>query len=112
MLNESEDLLLVDTRPFAEYSNGHIQGAVNIDLFQFHWLDTSKTGIKQFENQSRIMLSNMGVKKSQDVVFYDNVSGMSSARGVWLLLYFSHKKTCLLDGGFRTLAKRWIPCRD
>jgi len=99
-LKNPEDLLLVDTRPFAEYSKGHIQGAVNIDLFQFHWLDTSKTGINQFENQSRILLSNIGVKKSQQVVFYDNVSGMSSARGVWLLRYFSHKKVCLLDGGF------------
>jgi thiosulfate/3-mercaptopyruvate sulfurtransferase len=32
-------------------------------------------------------------------VFYDNISGMSAARGVWLLLYFSHKKVSLLDGG-------------
>ena len=108
-LKNSEDLLLVDTRPFTEYSKGHIQGAVNIDLFQFHWLDTSKTGIKQFENQSRILLSNLGVKKSQQVVFYDNLSGMSSARGVWLLLYFSHKKTCLLDGGFQGWQKAGYP---
>jgi len=56
-LKNSEDLLLVDTRPFADYSKGHIPGAVNIDLFQFHWLDTSKTDIKQFENQSRILIS-------------------------------------------------------
>jgi thiosulfate/3-mercaptopyruvate sulfurtransferase len=100
MLNKSEDLLLVDTRPFTEYSMGHIQGAVNIDLFQFHWLDTSKVGIRQFVRQSRILLSNIGVRNEKSVVFYDNVSGMSAARGVWLLLYFSHKKTSLLDGGF------------
>ena len=108
-LKNSEDLLLVDTRPFAEYSKSHIQGAVNIDLFQFHWLDTSRTGIKQFENQSRILLSNLGVKKSQRAVFYDNLSGMSSARGVWLLLYFSHKKACLLDGGFQGWQKEGYP---
>ena len=34
------------------------------------------------------------------MVFYDNVSGISAARGVWLLLYFSHKKVSMLDGGF------------
>ena len=39
------------------------------------------------------------LEKSQQVVFYDNISGMSSARGVWLLHYFSHKKVSLLDGG-------------
>jgi thiosulfate/3-mercaptopyruvate sulfurtransferase len=25
---------------------------------------------------------------------------MIAARGVWILLYFSHKKVCMLDGGF------------
>jgi thiosulfate/3-mercaptopyruvate sulfurtransferase len=109
MLIDHEDLLLVDTRPFAEYSGGHIQGAVNIDLFQFHWIDTSKPGIRDFERQSRILLSNMGVKKNQQVVFYDNVSGMSSARGVWLLLYFSHKRVFLLDGGFLRWQKEGYP---
>lgn len=99
MLDKSEDLLLVDTRPFGEYSQGHIQGAVNIDLFQFHWLDSSKVGIKQFVRQSRILLSHIGVRNEKPVVFYDSISGMSAARGVWLLLYFSHKKASLLDGG-------------
>ncbi len=108
-LNKSEDLLLVDTRPFSEYSMGHIQGAVNIDLFQFHWLDTSKVGIRQFVRQSRNLLSNIGVRNEKSVVFYDNVSGMSSARGVWLLLYFSHKRVSLLDGGFDKWKKEGHP---
>ena len=77
MLIDHEDLLLVDTRPFSEYSMGHIQGAINIDLFQFHWLDSSKVGIKQFVRQSRILLSNIGVRNEKLVVFYDNISGMS-----------------------------------
>ena len=109
MLNNSKDLLLVDTRPFSEYSMGHIQGAVNIDLFQFHWLDTSKVGIKQFVRQSRILLSNIGVRNEKSVVFYDNVSGMSAARGVWLLLYFSHKRVSLLDGGLDKWKKEGYP---
>ena len=109
MLMEHEDLLLVDTRSFGEYSKGHVLGAINIDLFQFHWIDTSKRGIRDFEHQSRILFSNMGVKKSQQVVFYDNISGMSSARGVWLLLYFSHKNVSLLDGGFLRWQKEGYP---
>ena len=35
-----------------------------------------------------------------EVIFYDNVSGILAARGVWLLLYFSHKMVSMLDGGF------------
>ena len=95
--------LVVDTRPFTAYLNGHIPGAINIDLFQFHWLDTSQHGIKEFEKQSRILLSNIGVKAAHHVIFYDDVTGMSAARGVWLLLYFSHRNVSLLDGG----SKRW-----
>jgi len=109
MLNNSKDLLLVDTRPFSEYSIGHIQGAVNIDLFQFHWLDTSKVGIKQFVRQSRLLLSNIGVRNEKSVLFYDNVSGMSAARGVWLLHYFSHKRVSLLDGGLDKWKKEGYP---
>jgi thiosulfate/3-mercaptopyruvate sulfurtransferase len=109
MLSGSENLLLVDTRPFDEYSMGHIKGAVNIDLFQFHWLDTSKVGIRQFVRQSRILLANIGICNEKSVVFYDNISGMSAARGVWLLLYFSHKKVSLLDGGFEMWKREGYP---
>jgi thiosulfate/3-mercaptopyruvate sulfurtransferase len=93
------NLLIVDTRPFLEYAHSHIRGAVNVDLMQFHWIDTSKQGIAQFNKQSRLLLSNIGVSKDKFVVFYDNISGISSARGVWLLLYFSHKRVAMLDGG-------------
>jgi len=102
-------LLLVDTRPFIEYSNGHIPGAVNLDMFQFHWVDTTKIGISQFERQSRILLSNIGVSNEKCVVFYDDISGMSAARGVWLLLYFSHKNVFLLDGGFELWQQEGYP---
>jgi thiosulfate/3-mercaptopyruvate sulfurtransferase len=105
----AKDQLIVDTRTFSDYQKGHIEGAVNLDLLQFHWIDTSKRGIRDFERQSRILLSNIGVKNNQQVIFYDNVSGMSSARGVWLLLYFSHKKVSLLDGGFLRWQKEGYP---
>ena len=94
-------LLLIDTRSYPDYVKGHIPGAVNIDLMQFHWIDSSKEGIKQFNTQMGLLLSNIGVAKDKFVVFYDDISGSSSARGVWLLLYFSHKRTALLDGGFQ-----------
>jgi thiosulfate/3-mercaptopyruvate sulfurtransferase len=97
---KTHKLLLVDTRSFLEYSQGHIPGAINIDLIQFHWIDTSKAGVREFIRQSRIILSNIGIKSGKHVIFYDNESGMSAARGVWLLLFFSHKKVSLLDGGF------------
>jgi thiosulfate/3-mercaptopyruvate sulfurtransferase len=102
-MREDRNLLIVDTRPFSSYAESHIPGAVNIDLIQFHWIDTSKSGIVQFNRQSKLLLSNIGVSKDKFVVFYDDVSGISAARGVWLLLYFSHNKVAMLDGGL----KKW-----
>src|SRR5918911_2087956 len=95
----SRDLLLVDTRAFSAYVNSHIPGAINLDLMQFHWMDTSNRGIAQFNNQAKILLSNIGASNNKFIVFYDDVSGSSAARGVWLLLYFSHEKVAMLDGG-------------
>jgi thiosulfate/3-mercaptopyruvate sulfurtransferase len=104
-IQKKDDTIIVDTRSFLEYKNGHVPGAVNIDLFQLHWFDTTKRGIKDFNRQTRLLLSNIGIKKNSTVVFYDNISGMYAARGVWLLLYFSHEKVCMLDGGFEKWKK-------
>ena len=48
----TKNLLIIDTRPFSDYSKGHIQGAINVDLMNFHWHDTSKDGIIQFNKQT------------------------------------------------------------
>jgi thiosulfate/3-mercaptopyruvate sulfurtransferase len=96
------NLLLVDTRPFSSYAESHIPSAVNIELMQFHWIDTSKEGIGQFNKQAKVLLSNIGISKNKFVVFYDDVSGMSAARGVWLLLYFGHDRVAMLDGGLNS----------
>ena len=93
------NLILIDTRSYKEYSEGHIPGAVNLDLFAFHWIDTSILGIEAFNSQTKQILSFVGVSNDKKVVFYDDVSGMLAARGVWLLMYFSHPNSMMLDGG-------------
>ena len=105
----SKDLLLIDTRSFKEYSEGHIPGAVNLDLFAFHWIDTSKEGIESFNSQTQKLLSYVGVSNEKKIVFYDDISGMLSARGVWMLMYFSHPQTMMLDGGFNKWKKENLP---
>lgn len=109
MTQNERRVIVVDTRSFSEFKNGHIPGAVNVDLFQLHWFDTTKRGIKDFNRQTRLLLSNIGIKKEISVVFYDNISGISAARGVWLLLYFSHEKVCMLDGGFEKWKRDHFP---
>ena len=103
------DLIIVDTRSFKEYSEGHIPGAVHLDLFAFHWIDTTKEGMKNFNNQTQTLLSFLGVKSKNNVIFYDNISGMLAARGVWMLMYFSHENVSMLDGGIAKWKKEKLP---
>jgi thiosulfate/3-mercaptopyruvate sulfurtransferase len=97
--NLAGQTIVVDTRPLDEYLDGHIPGAINIDLMQFHWIDTSRIGIRQFNRQMNILFSNLGLSDAKFVVFYDNISGPSASRGVWLSQYLSHLNASILDGG-------------
>ncbi|SVD08069.1 uncharacterized protein METZ01_LOCUS360923, partial [marine metagenome] len=60
----------------------------------------SKEGISSFNQQFKKIFSQVGVSEEKTVIFYDNISGMLAARGVWLLEYFSHQNVSILDGGF------------
>ncbi|HEX9845162.1 MAG TPA: sulfurtransferase [Candidatus Nitrosotenuis sp.] len=106
---DNPNLILIDCRSFKEYSQGHVPGAVNLDLFGFHWFDTSKEGLESFNEQSKRILSFVGITDEKKVVFYDDVSGMLAARGVWLLLYFSHKNVLMLDGGIKKWQLEGLP---
>jgi len=95
----SENLLLIDARSFPEYEKGHLPGAVNLPLFSYHWADSSATGIKHFAEHTAKIMSAAGADNDKKVVFYDDSSGMLSARGVWLLMYLSHLDVSMLNGG-------------
>ncbi|HET6516625.1 MAG TPA: sulfurtransferase [Nitrosopumilaceae archaeon] len=108
ILNE-QNLVLIDTRSFKDYSEGHIIGAINLDLFAFHWFDTSKKGIENFNYQTTDLFSFVGITSEKKVVFYDDVSGILAARGVWMLQYFSHPNAFMLDGGFQKWTNENLP---
>lgn len=106
---DDPNLVLVDTRSYKEYLTGHIPRAVNLDLFYYHWSDTSKEGMKAFDMEMQKLLSYVGITKEKKVVFYDEISGMSAARGVWLLIYFSHLQVFMLDGGMKKWKSLGLP---
>lgn len=104
-------LLIIDARSWHEYSASHIPGAVNLDLFAFHWADTSEKGMEAFNRQMGALLSSAGVSYDKFVVFYDDLSGMLAARGVWLLHYFSHENVAILDGGISKWKRDGYPIK-
>jgi thiosulfate/3-mercaptopyruvate sulfurtransferase len=105
----SSNIVIIDTRSFKEYSEGHIPGAVNLDLFAFHWIDTTKEGIENFNRQTEMLFSFVGITSEKKVVFYDDVSGMLAARGVWMLMYFSHPDVSILNGGMKKWKQENLP---
>ena len=108
VINNS-NILIIDTRSFKEYSEGHIPGAVNLDLFAFHWIDTTKEGIENFNKQTEMLFSFAGITPDKKIIFYDEVSGMSAARGIWMLMYFSHPDVSILDGGMKKWKQENLP---
>ena len=56
---------IIDTRSFKEYSEGHIPGAVHLDLFAFHWIDTTKDGIQNFNKQTQKLFSFVGISQKK-----------------------------------------------
>ncbi len=101
--------LVIDARPFAEYAAGHIPGAINLDLFAFHWVDTGARGMEGFTAQARQLFSFCGVSGDMPVVFYDGGSGMAAPRGLWMLRYLSHPDARVLDGGFAVWSGEGLP---
>jgi thiosulfate/3-mercaptopyruvate sulfurtransferase len=101
---QDDSVLVLDTRSYKDYSKGHIPGAVSLDLFSFHWADTSQKGLVSFGEHMRKILSYAGIDENKKIIFYDDVSGMLASRGVWMCLYFSHPDVQLLDGGLT----KWI----
>ncbi len=104
-----KDVIFVDTRNYWKYVKGHIPGAHNLELYAFHWIDTSSAGLEAFVKQMELLFSSIGVTKGKKVIFYQNDSGYDAARGVWLLHYLGHKDAALLDGGLNAWKRSKLP---
>jgi thiosulfate/3-mercaptopyruvate sulfurtransferase len=92
---------LIDVRPAELFAQGHIPRAVHFDLFGLSLVDTSEAPLNAFMYMIHHLLELRGVSETQEVVFYEENSGMRAARGVWYLEYFGHPNVRMLDGGMQ-----------
>ncbi len=95
----NHDVVFVDTRNYWMYAEGHIPGAVDLELYAFHWFDTSREGLETFAAEMSKLLGSYGIDNQKQVVFYQDDSGYDAARGVWLLEFLGNRNGRLLDGG-------------
>ena len=87
-----------------EYLEGHIPGAVFVDLETDLSASPERHGsgarhpLPDAGAFTRSMRA-AGVSNGRGVVVYDAASAMSAARAWWLLRYFGHRRVAVLDGG-------------
>lgn len=98
---DKPDVRVVDVRPPDAYTLGHIPGAANVDLNALRLSSSSAEAITAFDRQMRDALGAIGVQAGDRVVFYEDFSGTSAARGVWVWDYLGLGEGAMLDGGLR-----------
>jgi thiosulfate/3-mercaptopyruvate sulfurtransferase len=95
---ESKDLILVDTRSEREYSEGHIPGAIWLDLSGFpNQIDDSE--LQELGRQLSKQLSGLGITGTEGVVFYEEHTGTKAPRALWFLTYSGYLNGKVLHGG-------------
>jgi thiosulfate/3-mercaptopyruvate sulfurtransferase len=101
--------LILDLRTADAYANGHIPGAVHVDLFGVSLIDTDPAPLKAFMWMIEHVLASRGVDAGRQVVVYDEQSGIRAARAFWFLDYFGHAHARVLDGGFGAWQRGGFP---
>jgi thiosulfate/3-mercaptopyruvate sulfurtransferase len=101
--------LLLDLRPPDQYANGHIPGAIHVDLWGVSLIDTDPAPLKAFMWMIEHVLAVHGMDASRTVIVYDEQSGVRAARAFWFLEYFGHANVRMLDGGFAAWTRAGLP---
>jgi thiosulfate/3-mercaptopyruvate sulfurtransferase len=101
--------LVLDLRPPEEFANGHIPGAVHLDLWGVSLIDTDPAPLRAFMWMIDHVLNLRGVDASTPIVVYDHQSGIRAARAFWFLEYFGHPAVQMLDGGFTAWVRAGLP---
>jgi thiosulfate/3-mercaptopyruvate sulfurtransferase len=101
--------LLIDVRPPEDFANGHIPGAVHLDLWGLSLIDTDPAPLKAFMWMIDHLFNLRGVSDTTPVVVYDEQSGIRAARAFWFLEYFGHPRVQALDGGFGAWTRAGLP---
>ena len=100
----SASLIIIDARPAASYTAGHIANAINLSSALFDQADpfnpTDATMLQPPVNDATI-LGNAGVSNTADIIIYDDGGGSAyqACRVFWILDYLGATNIHVLNGG-------------
>ncbi len=98
------DLRIVDTRPLNAYTQGHIPGAVWVDVEDWTALGLSPGGQRDSRGWSE-RLGSLGISSAKNVVVYGDENITNTTRIWWTLAYVGVRHVGVLDGGWSAWLK-------
>jgi thiosulfate/3-mercaptopyruvate sulfurtransferase len=101
------DLRVVDMRSASAYRKGHLPGAVHLDWEALKDPDNDLYVIPP--EKFATLMGQLGVGNGMTVVGYDDQGGLGPARLWWVLDYYGHDKTKVLNGGWNKWNKEKHP---
>lgn len=93
-------LRIVDVRLIESYVDGHIPGAVPVDLNAVRGRRDGIDAMLIEPDAFAAVASRLGIGAGTRVVIYDDHHGLTASRIAWSLLAYGHTLVALLDGGW------------
>lgn len=84
-----------------DYEAGHIPGAINVTRDDISDTTQAFGGLMGSKAQLESLMGRLGILPTDKVVLYDDKGGCDATRLWWLLRYYGHNTTVLLDGGLQ-----------
>ncbi|MFW5812115.1 MAG: sulfurtransferase, partial [Alkalispirochaetaceae bacterium] len=110
-LLEQPNAVLVDTRPMPEYSEGHIEGAVNVSRADIVVMSPYPALLAPSEQIER-NLGRRGISNDSLVIAYDDNHNMDAARLWWTLKAYGHHEVKVVSGGLNALREAGFALED
>lgn len=104
-----DDVAVVDVRPADRYDAGHIPGARHIDLYPIKIGGSDPDLIDGWVASVQSAFRELGIRNGDRVVFYEDYSGTTAARAVWLMRALSMGEGAMLDGGLSAWIEAGYP---
>jgi thiosulfate/3-mercaptopyruvate sulfurtransferase len=101
---EQPGTVVVDARPFPEYREGHVSGAVNVSRADIVVLQPFPNLVAPAEQIERV-LGSRGIGNDTLVIAYDDNNNMDAARLWWTLKAYGHDKVKVVSGGLEALKR-------
>jgi len=102
-LHPDRDLIVIDTRPAADYWAGHLPGARHLDAALLTLQRTDAASIARFQALLGWVLSASGLTPESQVLVYGAANEVNVSRVAWALGYAGVAQILLLDGGLAAL---------